>query len=165
MMACHELFGFMPPELANEILEYSYSSDKQIYRAALTAIADARRVRPIYLERKPRTERHKDMLDMLSRPRMEAIAADLLRAWLIKAETPMLIDFLNTLEIPHKEGVVDDFPETIDDSKLDRSIDVLVSKYPPMKVAVYLHALCATNDGCWDNLQKRLQEDSRVQLG
>lgn len=164
-MACHELFGFMPPELANEIFEFAYASDKQVYRATLAAIADAKRVRPVFLERKARADRHKEMLEMLSRPRMEALAADLLRSWLVKAETSMLIEFLDGLGVPHSKGVVDEFPETVDESKLNSTVDGLTSKHPPIKVAVYLHALCATNDGAWPSLQKRLQDDPKLQLG
>lgn len=163
-MACHELFGFMPPELANEILERAYSSDKPVYRGMLAAVAEAQRVRPVFLEKQPRTQRHKSMVDMLSRPRMEAVAADLMRAWLVKSEKPMLIQFLDIMSISHKDGVVDEFPESVDDKKLDEAIETLLAKFPHSKVIVYLHALCATNDGGWANLQERLQKDSRLQL-
>jgi hypothetical protein len=164
MMACHELFGFMPQELANEILEYSYSSDKPVYRAALGAIANAKHVRPIFLERKPRVERHKDMVEVLSRPRMEAAAADLLRGWLVKAQKPMLIEFLDSMSIPHKDGVVEEFPDNVDDTRLSTAIDLLLGKFPAKKVIVYLHAVCATNNGGWPTLQERLQKDPRLQL-
>jgi hypothetical protein len=166
MMACHELFGFMPPELANEVLEFTYASEKPVYRAALAAVADARKVRPVYLEKQPRPARHKTMVDMLSRPRMEqaAITAELLRGWLVKAQKPMLVEFLDTLSIPHKDGVVEDFPEQVDEQKLGQAIEGLLGKFPAPNVIVYLHTLCATNDGGWANLRTRLQEDSRLQF-
>ena len=54
MLTCHELFCFMSPALAGEILSYSFESDKQLYRATLHAVAEARKVRPVFLERQPR---------------------------------------------------------------------------------------------------------------
>src|SRR6476620_5125171 len=115
MLSCHELFGFMPPATAAEILEYAYNSDKEIYRATLKAVADARKLRPVFFERKPRADRHNDMLAMLSSPRLEEVAATLLRTWLTKTQTPMIVEFLNSLGITHKEGVVDDFPSEMED--------------------------------------------------
>jgi hypothetical protein len=164
MMACHELFGFMPPELANEILEFTYTSEKPVYRAALAAVAEARKLRPVYLEKQPRATRHNMMVDMLSRPRMEPAAAELLRGWLVKAQNPMLSEFLDRLGIPHQEGVVDDFPKEVDDDKLRDAIETLMSKFPAPNVIVYLHTLCATNDGGWPNLRSRLQEEQRLQF-
>jgi hypothetical protein len=164
MMTCHELVGFMSPDLALEILAFAYSEDKPLYRATLTAVANARKLRPIFYERKPRVERHRDMLEMLSRPRMEPAAADLLRGWLVKAQTPMLIDFLDALGIPHQKGIVENFPDTVADDKLKAAVDALLAKHPREKVIIYLHSFCAMNTVNWPNLESLLQSDSRLQL-
>jgi hypothetical protein len=163
MLSCHELFGFMPAPMATEILDYAYNSDKEVYRATLKAVADARKLRPVFFERKPRTERHKEMLAMLSSPRLEEIAANLLRTWLTKTQTPMIVDFLNSLGIAHKEGVVDDFPPEVEDAKLTAAVDSLLAKYPPEKVAVYLNTLSKTSVS-WENLQKMLEQEQRLHL-
>jgi hypothetical protein len=76
----------------------------------------------------------------------------------------MLADFLDTLGIEHKNGVVEDFPETVDEAKLNAAIDKLLEKYPQEKVLVYLNSFSAMNDAPWDSLTKRLQEDKRLQL-
>src|SRR5580765_8052181 len=117
MMTLNELIGFMSPELANEILEDTSTEDKALYKAITAEVAAALKLRPAFFAQKPRKERNKIILDMLTRPRMQTTAATLLRGWLVKTESPMLGDFLNTLGIPHKNGVVEDFPETIDEAK------------------------------------------------
>ena len=61
MLTSHELFGFMSPSLALEILTYVYESDKPLYRATLSAVAEARKVRPVFLERRPRAQHAADM--------------------------------------------------------------------------------------------------------
>src|ERR1700735_5406293 len=104
MLTSHELIGFMSPALAEQIISYAFESDKPLYRTALSAVAEARKVRPVFLERQPRTQRHALMLTVLSRPSMELIVGNLIRHWLVKKQSPMLVQFLDALGIPHKEG-------------------------------------------------------------
>jgi hypothetical protein len=77
----------------------------------------------------------------------------------------MLVDFLDALGIPHKEGVVDDLPKTMDDAKLRSAVDVLLGKYPPEVVAVYLNAFNEMNEVEWPNLKTLLETEKRLQLG
>lgn len=165
MLKCHELLGFVTPALAQEVIEYAFASDKPLYRAVLAAVAEANRVRPVFLEKKPRVQRHAEMTAVLSRPRLEPAAANLLRGWLLKAQAGILTDFLETLGIPHENGVVEDFPTTVDDAKLKAAVDLLLSKYPAEKVIVYLNTVQTTGGVNWENLEQMLQSDPRLQLG
>ncbi|HXU79515.1 MAG TPA: hypothetical protein VN794_23245 [Methylomirabilota bacterium] len=165
MLKSHELLSFMSPALALEILTYVYESDKQLYRATLNAVAEARKVRPVFMERQPRTQRHTAMLASLSRPTLDVFTANLIRSWLLKKHNTMLVDFLNALAIPHKDGVVEDLPASMDDAKLRQAVDALLAKYPPETVAVYLHAFNDMNEVNWPNLKTMLESDPRLQLG
>jgi len=165
MLTSHELFGFMSPPLANDILNFAYESDKPTYKATMGGVAQALRVRPVYLERQPRTQRHAAMAQVLAKPGLDAVTGALVRAWLVQKHKAMLIDFLNTLGIANKEGVVDDLPATMDDAKLKSAVDTLLSKYPPEVVAVYLNAFNDMNEANWANLKTMLESDSRLQLG
>ena len=164
-MTCHELFGFMSSALANEIITYVHTTDKPVYRATMSAVASARKVRPIFLERKVLAERHSLILSSLSRPLLEAAAAELLRTWLVKAQASMLTDFLDNLGIAHDHGIAENFPATLDDAKLGAAIDLLLSKHASEKVAVYLNALGALHVARWSNLEALLEKDPRLQLG
>ncbi len=165
MLTSHELFGFMSPGLALEILEYTHDSNKDLYRAALASVAEARRLRPLFFERTPRAQRHSEMIAMLARPRLEITAASLLREWLMKKETAMLCDFLDALGIAHKEGAVEDLPAAMADEKLSAAVDKLLGKYRPEEVAVYLNAFYSMNDVRWPNLEAMLQNEPRLQFG
>lgn len=165
MLTSHELIGFMSPALAQEILTYAHESDKPLYRTTLAAVAEARRLRPVFLERQPRTQQHQTMLATLSKPALEAVTANLLRTWLLKKYKGMLMDFLDALGIAHKEGVVEDLPKTMDDAKLSAAVDTLLGKYPPEVVAVYLNAFNEMNEVEWTNLKTMLENDKRLQLG
>jgi hypothetical protein len=165
MLKSHELLGFMSPALANDILSFIFESDKPAYKATLAAVAEAKRVRPVFLERQPRAERHTSMLSALTKPHLDPAAAAFIRAWLVKKHAAMLVDFLNALGIPHENGVVEDLPGTMDDAKLKPAIEILLGKYPHEIVAVYLNAFNDMNAANWPNLKTVLESDTRLQLG
>jgi hypothetical protein len=165
MLTSHELFGFMSPALANDILNFAYESDKPTYKATLNAIAQARHLRPVFLERQPRAQRHVTMISTLSRPGLDAVAGGLIRAWLVKKQKAMLVDFLNALGIQNKDGVVDDLPAAVDDAKLKSAIEALLAKHLPEAVAVYLNAFNDMNEANWASLKTMLESDARLQLG
>ena len=165
MLSSHELFGFMSAALANDILGYIFESDKKTYKATLNAVAEARKVRPVFLERHSRVERHALMMATLSRPSSEIIAGGLLRAWLMQKQNAMLVDFLDALGLPHEKGVVEGLPETMADDKLKGAVETLLAKYPHETVALYLNAFNGMNEANWANLKAMLEADPRLQLG
>lgn len=165
MLTSHELLGFMSPALATEIITFTFESDKATYRATMNAVAQARHVRPVFLERQPKSQRHAEMLATLSKPSLEAVAGNLIRAWLVKKYKSMLMDFLNALGIQNEEGVVEDLPPSMDDEKLRAAVETLLAKYPHEAVSVYLHAFNDMNEANWQNLKSLLENDSRLQLG
>jgi hypothetical protein len=164
MLTSHEMLAFMSPALAQEILGHAHESDKALYRSTLQAVAQARKLRPVFLERQPRAEQHATMLGSLTRPGLELAASTLIRGWLLKKQNGMLCDFLDGLGIAHKEGVVEDLPATVDDAKLSAAADALLAKYPAEVVAVYLNAFNDMNQVEWPNLKTKLESDKRLQL-
>lgn len=165
MLKSHELIGFMSPSLAAEILAFAFESEKPTYKATLAAVAEARKLRPVFLERQPRTQRDATILTTLTRPSLDVAAATLIRTWLLKKYKAMLVDFLTALDIKNEEGVVEELPATMDDAKLKAAVDGLLAKYPPEVVAVYLNAFNDMNEVNWANLGALLAEDKRLQCG
>jgi hypothetical protein len=155
----------MSPNLAGEIITFIFESDKPTYHATLNAVAQARHLRPVFLERQPKTQRHAAMIATLARPALDLVAGSLIRTWLLKKHKGMLVDFLNALGIKNEEGVVENLPESMDDAKLKLAIETLLAKYPPEAVAVYLNAFNDMNEANWANLKSILESDPRLQLG
>ena len=164
MLTSHELFGFMSPALGVRIIEFAHDEDKNLYRTALASVAEAKKLRPAFFERTPRASRHAEMALMLSRPRLELVAANLLREWLMKKQTAMLADFMDALGIAHKDGAVDDLPASVEDAKLAAAVEKLLSKYPAEEVAVYLNAFYTMNQIQWLNLESMLKTEPRLQF-
>ncbi|MEY4385210.1 MAG: hypothetical protein RLY20_493 [Verrucomicrobiota bacterium] len=165
MLTSHELLGFMSPSLADEILNWTRETERATYKATLQAVAEARKLRLVFLERQPRPQRHATMVAALNRPNLEMVASTLLRTWLVKRHKDMLVDFLNALGIQHEDGVVEGLPETMDNEKLKAAVELLLGKYPHEAVGVYLNAFNDMNEANWPNLKELLEGDSRLQLG
>ena len=155
----------MSPALANEILNFAYDSDKTTYKATLNGVAQILHVRPVFLQRQPRPQRHASMIHVLAKPGLDVVSGGLLRAWLLQKHKAMLVDFLNALEIKNQDGVVDDLPATMDDAKLKAAIETLLSKHPHEAVAVYLNAFNEMNQANWANLKTILESEPRLQFG
>jgi hypothetical protein len=130
MLAAHEMFAFMSPTLAREIVDQLHTHVRDTYRTTLHAVAEFRKVRPLFLERKPRADQYLSLIESLSRPKLELHAIAVLQTWLLKCESALLADFLNALEIKHENGAVDDLPSTMDDAKLAAAVEGLLSKHP-----------------------------------
>lgn len=163
-MTSYEMFAMMPQGLATRILEEMAAEDKAFYRGLLDGVAQARKVRLVYMERQPRTDRHQLVAATLARPAMEPAAANLLRTWFLKKQNQLLIDFLDALGVTHEKGVVDDLPGKVDDEKIKAAVDTLLAKHPPDVVALYLHSFLHLNDVHWHNLEELLFEDPRLEL-
>jgi hypothetical protein len=164
-MTASQLIAEISPALAKRILEDIFASDKELYRVALAAVAQAQKVRPVFLERQPRAERHKAMVAGLKRSDLSTISGNILSGWLVKHQSALLADFLDSLKIKHDKGVVEDLPKTVNEADLHNAVNMLLDKYPPEVVGLYLRAFNDMNDAGWPNLQKMFDSDVRLMLG
>jgi len=164
MLTFHELIGFMSPKMANRILEDTQANNREVYRALVASMAQAQKMRPVFIGRQPKERRHKSFVQMLSRAGSEEHAGNLIRGWLFKEHKDVLTNFLGKLGIEHEEGMVDDLPESISDDALNAAVELLIEKYDRELVAVYLTAFNASNENRWGNLDALLAEDERLQF-
>ena len=164
-MTPSELFAAMSPTLSAEIIDYAFAHDKPLYKVTLNEVAGVRKVRPVYLERQPRAARYATIASTIARPGMAMSAGNLLTVWLLKKQTPLLIDFLDALKIKHENGVVEDLPKSVPDEALHTALETLLAKYPHETVAVYLFAFNFMNDAKWANLDEQLYTEPRLMLG
>ena len=116
------------------------------------------------MQRQPREKRDRTVVQTLARPNMEMVAGALLRGWLIKNHQDLLETFLTSLSIDHKEGMVEDLPDQVDDDKVKTAVEKILENNTPEVVAVYLHAFNSMNDTRWENLDEILASDERLQL-
>ena len=166
-MKAHEIFDNMSPGLAARIFSWLQNQQKEMYKATVQGLANQRKLRPIFIERRPPAERHTWLKGALSRGVSDALAGHVVQAWLLGANQQMLNDFLDALEIQHGEdGTVDELPQSPTREKLGTAIDGLLAKYPVEEVAVYLHAFQSMDSSVsWVPLGELLEEKPELHLG
>jgi hypothetical protein len=166
-MKSHEIFQHMSPALAVEILTYLQREQTPVYKTVVQGLAQQRRLRPVFVERKPPPERYAWLQTALGRKVSDTFAAHLLQSWLLGARKPLLCDFLESLGIAHDaDGTVEELPASPAKERLHQVITQLLDKYPAEIVAVYLHAFHDMDSTVsWPPLGEVLQEDERLKLG
>jgi hypothetical protein len=161
----YEIFAALPPSVSDQLFSFIFEREKPLYKATIDTLAKQRKLRPVFLERKPRPERHAWMKDALGRKVNEAVAAHLLQIWLVGAQAKLLCDFLDGLSIAHDEnGTIEELPPAPAKADLIKAVDPLFEKHDPAVVAVYLNAFQALDDQGWPSLAELLTEDPRLQL-
>ncbi len=162
----HEIFALMPAETATKLFHFLTETEKPLYKATIDTLAKQRKLRPVFVERKPRTERNTWLKDTLSRKQSEAVAAHLLQIWLVGEHKQLLCDFLDALNITHDaDGTIEALPPCPPKEDLVRAIDTVLTKHDPAIVSVYLQAFQATNDDGWTALTEILATDERLRFG
>jgi hypothetical protein len=164
IMKAHQMFGSLTSDLAAQIIEDTFQQQKDLYKTVLHAAAQSLKVRPVFLERQPRADRGKRIATALGHADMSVVAGNLIGAWLIKTQIPMLSEFLDALKITHDKGVVENLPKTMDDAQVTAAVENLLAKYPQEVVTLYLQAFVEMNDARWPALALMLRDDVRLQL-
>jgi len=165
MLSSHQLFQRAPEALVEQILLYMRKEEREVYKSALATLASGRRLRPVFIQKRPLDKQLLWIADSLKLRTGDAVAEQLLQVWLLKANKEMLIAFLDKMGIGHDgEGSVDELPEELDAEKLGEAIDFLLADYPPDAVKIYLHLFRSQRPGGWESLATLLAEDERLAL-
>jgi hypothetical protein len=162
----HEIFAQMPTTTAVQLLGFLFEKEKPLYKATIDSLAKQRKLRPVFIEKKPREERFAWLKETLGKKQNEAIAAHLLQIWLVGGHRAVLCDFLDALKIEHDEnGTIETLPPAPPKEELNAAIDTIMQKHDAAVVVIYLHAFQALDDVGWSTLEELLKEDPRLRLG
>jgi len=121
---------------------------------ANVAIAAALRFRTQAVRKLP-IEKRVQYLTRAVRPD-DSLAASLLTTLHLDHRSEMLGAFLDALDIPQKDGIIDEEFElqTIDQTKLGQAVAVLESRFPAAAVDVYLATLISMDPDIWHGLSE-----------
>jgi hypothetical protein len=162
-MKCYEIFSKLTPELADEIFGYLQQDEKAVYKAMIQNVATQRKLRPVFIERKPRNERHLWLRDALGRKPADDITTQVFQIWLLGGQRTMICEFLDGLGIAHDgKGVVEDLPAEPSKEALESALSKLLEKHRPEIVTAYLHVFQAMDDHRWPTLDEILKTDQRL---
>lgn len=146
------------------MLDWFREHDRNVYRAAVSSLAEKRRLRLVFVQKKPLKEQYAWIHKNLQVKQNEEVTEHLLRAWLMSGHQEMLANFCDAMGIEHdgKGAVSQDLTGELDAAALDAAVDQLLEKYEPKLVWVYLTMFNQQRPGGWDVLAKKLDEDERL---
>ena len=164
-MSPNDIFVQMPETTCAAMLAEMFENEKPLYKNLIENLAKQRKLRPIFVERKPRAERFAWIKEALGRRQNESFAANLLQIWLVSRHSAMLCDFMDSLGIKHDDnGTVDNIPPQPEKPALETAVAALLAKYDPSIVAVYLQAFQALDETGWPLLDDVIAADPRLQF-
>jgi hypothetical protein len=160
----HAIWPTLPPQLANDILLAVQKGNKKLYRTAVEVMAPRMGIRVPTLLEMPKAQRHATWIQILARPEMEVLSFNILSAWLIDAQRPMLCAWLDALGIAHGDnGCADNFPPQPDAALIKKGVDLLLAQFDPQIVGVYLRTFNQIDETQWPALDEILRNEPRLQ--
>lgn len=165
-MRPQQIIASLSPATVSDLFRYLQKEEKAAFRSCLSTLAANRKLRPIFVERKPPDQRYAWMQREVARPGNEPIATNLLHIWLAGAKKSMIIDFLDSVGVEHDgDGGIDQLPPEPDAEKVNAGVEKLLATYPDEEVAAYLNAFQTMEESGWSRLESWLEQEPRLKLG
>ncbi len=165
-MKAHELYTAVDPAIVTQMLDWFRSNDRNVYKSAVATLAGSRKLRPVFVEKKPLVDQYAWIHKTLKVNACNTIGEHLLQAYLMAGQQSMLAMFCDGMGIPHdgKGSVVGNLPKQLEPDRLATTIDRLVDLFNPKLLTIYLHCFNMQVPGGWPELTEKLTSDERLTL-
>ncbi|MGE9271472.1 MAG: hypothetical protein ACQKBU_11770, partial [Verrucomicrobiales bacterium] len=162
----HEIYSVIDPSVVVQMLDWFRENDRNVYRSALTSLAQSRKLRLVFLQKKPVAEQYAWILKTLKSRQSDTIGEHLIQAWLMAGNQEMLAKFCDELEIEHdgNGAVTGELPEEISAEGLDGAVDALIKDFDSKLVTLYLMVFNQQKAGGWASVTEKLETDERLGL-
>lgn len=165
-MKAYQLFQYLSPGVATDIVKSMQAEQRDACRAALAKLAEQKRLRPVFVQRKSRDDQALWITNQLRLKLSDEIAESLLQVWLVKCQKELITTFLDKAGIEHDgEGSIEDLPKSLDKKKVGQAIDACLATHPAEVVAVYLRVFQLQEGEGWPEIAAYLESDERLRLG
>ncbi len=156
-MRSNEIFAGMSGEEAERFLVELKQDAPDVAKLALGATAEAFRLRPEFLKRQPRARQAEWMRRALGRTIGAPLAEEVLATYFLDHEKDLLIELLDALGVPHKDGRLSQTePECPDAKRLESEIKKFRKGAKPEKRELLLRAFAAQSSIEWPALDELL---------
>ncbi|MGB1129411.1 MAG: hypothetical protein ACPG4K_05130 [Haloferula sp.] len=163
-MKSHEIYQTIDPALVTTMLDWFRENDRNVYRSALGSLAQSRKLRLVFVQKKPVAEQYAWILKTLKSKQSDTIGEHLLQAWLMAGNQDLLVKFCDEVGIEHdgKGSVTGDLPEELSEETVDKAVDALLADFDSKLTALYLTVFNLQRPGGWASLTKKLESDERL---
>ena len=165
-MKAHELYAAVDPAIVTQMLDWFRANDRNVYKSAVATLAGNRKLRPVFVEKKPLVEQYAWIHKTLKINACDTIGEHILQAYLMAGQQSLLAMFCDGMGIPHdgKGSVVGDLPKKLDAERLATTVDRLVGGFDPKLVTLYLHCFNLQIPEGWPELTEKLASDEHLKL-
>ena len=165
-MKAYEIFKEIQPDTAASVFQYLRDEQREVYTASLSTLATNRKLRPVFVQRKPAPAQIEWLVKNIKLRGSEEIAEHIIQLWLMKAHQEMLTTFLDGVGIEHDgEGAAEEIPDEIDAKKLKTTVTKLLKDHEPEAVRIYLHVFQMQRSEGWPELTELIESTPELQFG
>ena len=156
----------MKDETAAGVFQYLRDEERPVYGAALSSLATNRKLRPVFIQKKPVGEQISWLVKNIRMKGAGEVAENVLQLWLLKGNKELLISFLDGVGIEHDgEGAAEDIPDELDEKKLKKTVDKMLSDHDEDIVKIYLHTFQTQRPGGWQEITDLIEATPSLQYG
>ena len=165
-MKAHEIYNTIDPALVTQMLNWFRENDRNVYRSAISSLAQTKKLRLAFIQKKPLVDQYAWILKTLQSKQSDTIGEHLVQVWLMAGNQEMLANFCDEMAIEHdgKGSVTGDLPAEMESETLDKAVDKLVGEFDPKLVTLYLQIFNLQRPGGWESLTAKLEGDDRLKL-
>ncbi len=162
-MTASEILTLTPDDTASAPILWFRENERPVYSSALAGLAGQKKLRPVFLQKKPVAEQVKWMLTQMRTKQGSSLAEHLLQLFFMKAHKDMLATFCDKLGIENDEGTVEGgLPDSLDAAKVKEGVDALLADNDASLVALYLRVFQIQRPGGWPEVAEQLEARSEL---
>jgi hypothetical protein len=162
----YEIYSAVDPSIVNQMLDWFRAHDRNVYKSAVASLAEKRKLRPVFVEKKTMPEQYAWIHKTLKINACNTIGEHLMQAYLMAGQQSLLAMFCDGMGIPHdgKGSVVGELPKKLDTERLNSTIDKLIEIFDPKLITLYLRCFNLQVANGWPELSDKLASDPRLTL-
>ncbi len=165
-MKAFEIFQEISPETTHSVFQFLRDEQREVYTASLSSLAANRKLRPVFVQRKPAAAQIEWLAKNIKLRGSAEIAEHVMQLWLMKAHQDVLVQFLDGVGISHDgEGAAEDLPEALDPKKVKSTIEKLLKDHDAEVVKIYLSVFQLQRSNGWDAISDIIATTPALQFG
>lgn len=135
----------------------TFSSD--VLPRVLQELAVALKFRVTFLKRLPMGEKVRHLRRLADSPTLRHVCDDLLRSWVVRRKTEMLVCFVEAQGLKHNNGIVDDSVTQADLKSVKKGVQAVLKQFPPREVALYMGIMLSAGGDFWVGLSEAVEKE------
>lgn len=164
-MKAFEIINSASETRVKAIILFLWEEERDTYRNIMFAIAQDKKLRPEFVQKKPREEQAEWIARSLKSKKHDQYAEHFIQLWLMNDCQDLLVAFLDGLGLEHDgKGSLEEIPKKLPAKKLTSTVDKLLEKYDDDVVSIYLRIFNLQKNEGYPEIIKLLESEKRLHL-